>query len=180
MTRRIISPFIVAGLVLGACGKSGPSDNQALPTLAEAMTGTTTVDQTADPRAVALRFSECMRANGVETFPDPVFNDAGEYQFRAGDKDDPELAAASDTCMPLLDAVPGFGKSTDPAEVAAQQERSLALARCLRAAGFDVPDPVFNDSGESEATLVPPATPGFEEAVTQCAIEVSSTEGTAS
>lgn len=179
MTRRIFSPIIFASLVLVACGNGGPSDNQALPTLEESTTKSTMNDQSADPRAVALRFSECMRANGVEAFPDPVFNDAGEYQFRADDKNDPNLSAASETCLPLLDAVPGFGKSTDPAEVAALQERSLAFARCLRAAGLDVPDPVFNDSGESEAPLVPPGTPGFKEAAAQCADEITSNEGTA-
>lgn len=174
----MFSPLIVAGLVLGACGNGDQSDNQALPNLADATTDATMADQTADPRAVALSFSECMRSNGVEAFPDPVFNDAGEYQFGVGDKDDPNLSAATDTCLPLLDAVPGFGKSTDPTEVAAQQERSLALAQCLRAAGFDVPDPVFNDSGGSEATPLPPATPGFEDAVTKCALEISATGAT--
>lgn len=177
MTRRTLSSIIVLGLLLGACG-DGPSDNQVLPTLPDKSTNTTMTDRSADPRAVALSFSECMRANGVEKFPDPVFNDAGEYQFGVGDKDDPNLAPATKTCLPLLDAVPEFGKSTDPEEVAAQQERSLALARCLRAAGFDVPDPVFDDSGRSNATLPPPAAPGFADAVKKCALEISATGGT--
>jgi hypothetical protein len=92
----------------------------------------------------ALAFSECMRAEGIEDFPDPDFSDSGpggapqerssegsegdgegpDQQIVVGpfgeiDMDDPEAAAAFEACQDLL-GVPGGGPGgdggTEPAE----------------------------------------------------------------
>lgn len=48
-----------------------------------------------------LAFAECLRENGVDDFPDPDFSDMGR-PFPGIDDSDPVVAAAQDTCEPVL------------------------------------------------------------------------------
>ncbi len=176
MHRITLIPYVlIVGLVLVACSHDDRTPDLGLPSLPpdtaspEGSAGNTLPD----PRAVALEFATCMRTNGVEDYPDPVFSDTGELRFRIDDKDDPDLQAASDECLPLLNSVPGFGKTTDPAAIAAAQQRGLAFAKCMRAEGFDVPDPVAD--GAPAVTLDPALTDSaaFADATTTCADSIS-------
>src|SRR5262245_39897559 len=89
----------------------------------------------ADYRAQAVRFAQCIRANGVSDFPDP--DAGGRFSGSSHDKDDPALRAALEKCR---DLAPGgqhedFG---DPAFVA----QALAYSQCMRDNGVaNFPDP---------------------------------------
>jgi hypothetical protein len=97
--------------------------------------------KTTTPRAKAMKFSACMRENGVREFPDP--DAAGELTIDAianGTSLDIDSAAfkqALSTCKDL--EPPGFtGRKRSPS----QQERALRFAQCIRDHGVeDFPDP---------------------------------------
>jgi hypothetical protein len=92
-------------------------------------------------REKAVKFAECMRANGVSAFPDP--NASGELTIDAvanGSSLDTSTAAfkqAMSACKDL--EPPGFtgGKVTDQ-----QRKARLEFAQCMRENGVkDFPDP---------------------------------------
>ncbi|WP_119697945.1 hypothetical protein [Microbacterium halotolerans] len=80
-----------------------------------------------------LAFAECMREQGVDV-PDP-----GEdgMQIEAGTGDG--FVEAAELCSDELGTPPGGDGGAKPAK--GQHEFDLALAKCLRDNGFDVPDP---------------------------------------
>ena len=96
-------------------------------------------------RDKAVRFSECMRANGVSAFPDP--NASGELTIDAvanGSSVDTSTAAfeqAMSACKDL--EPPGF---TGHERTAQEQEGALEFAQCIRDHGVnDFPDPAIDD-----------------------------------
>jgi hypothetical protein len=101
-----------------------------------------------------LAFSQCMRDNGVDNFPDPQFNANGgaTLELSAGDGGiDPEGQTFKDaeaTCQPALEKVMGEGRKQDPKEAKEMQERMLAYAQCMRDNGIDMPDPQFSEGGK--------------------------------
>jgi hypothetical protein len=85
----------------------------------------------------ALKYAECMRANGVPNFPDPKAG--GGFLFTAGgfDPSSPAFKAAQATCKKLLPdgGPPAAGTPTHPsAEALAQM---VKIAQCMRR--HDVP-----------------------------------------
>jgi hypothetical protein len=117
-------------------------------------------NSTATPREKAVKFAECMRANGVSAFPDP--NASGELTIDAVANDsslDTDTAAfkqAMSACKDL--EPPGFtgGKVTDQ-----QRKARLKFAQCVRENGVkDFPDPA-NDEPLVDTRKIPSAaTPG--------------------
>jgi hypothetical protein len=108
---------------------------------AETGTGSSGASTTATNRDQAVKFAQCMRANGVSEFPDP--NASGELTVDGvvnGSKLDPSGAAwtkAIGACKDLQP--PGFTGSKRSAE---QQEHALKFAQCIRDNGVnDFPDP---------------------------------------
>jgi hypothetical protein len=102
-------------------------------------------NSTATPREKAVKFAECMRANGVSAFPDP--NASGELTIDAvanGSSLDTDTAAfkqAMSACKDL--EPPGFtgGKVTDQ-----QRKARLEFAQCVRENGVkDFPDPADDE-----------------------------------
>ncbi len=94
-----------------------------------------------DIRAQAVKFSECMRANGVKDFPDP--DASGELTIDAIanrssiDTTSATFTRAMSACKNL--EPPGF---TGHQRTAEQQEAALAFAQCVRDNGVkDFPDP---------------------------------------
>ena len=91
----------------------------------------------------ALRYAQCMRANGVPSFPDP--DAGGGFSFRAGsgiDPSSPAFKAARATCQKLLPGggPPGPGATTHPSAQALAQ--MVTVAQCMRRHGLpDFPDP---------------------------------------
>jgi hypothetical protein len=106
--------------------------------------GTSTNASSAAIREQALKFSECMRANGVKDFPDP--DASGELTIDAianGSSVDTTSATftrAMNACKNL--EPPGF---TGQKRTAQQQEAALAFAQCIRDKGVkDFPDPTVD------------------------------------
>lgn len=125
-----------AALALGACGSSGNDDNSGGGAKAEdkAFAG-------------ALKFAKCMRDHGLDV-PDPTHgSDGGIQQKMNVDKDAPARSdqAAMDKAQKACEhfMVIGGGDAPDPAEQAKRQDAFIAYARCMRAAGVNMPDPKF-------------------------------------
>jgi hypothetical protein len=109
---------------------------------APAETGNTdTANATNAHREKAVKFSECMRDNGVKEFPDP--DASGELTLDGvlnGSTLDSESAAWKQAIAACKDLEPsGF---TGHTRSAAQQKEALKFAQCIRDNGVkDFPDP---------------------------------------
>jgi hypothetical protein len=108
----------------------------------------------------AVKFSACMRANGVSDFPDP--NASGAFTIDAIangssiDTNSPAFTRAITTCRDLEPA--GFTGTTRTPE---QQQAALTFAQCIRDNGVkDFPDPAI-DEPLIDTTRIPSTdTPG--------------------
>ena len=139
MTSRKLRPLAALALIamvalISACGSKAP-----------AATGTGTAssgtNNTATNLDKAVKFSQCMRSNGVSDFPDP--NPSGQLTIDAianGSGVDTSTSAfqqALSACKEL--EPPGF---TGTERTAQQQEAGLKFAQCIRHNGVpDFPDP---------------------------------------
>ena len=91
----------------------------------------------------ALKLSQCMRANGVPSFPDP--NGQGVIQGTGIDPNSRQFQKAQQTCAKEL----GLGAGTrSPAQTAQAQAAALAFSKCMRSHGVPAfPDPQFSSGG---------------------------------
>jgi len=142
---------------------------------APAQTGTVTSGgNTTANVAQAVKFSQCMRANGITAFPDP--DASGQLTIDGianGSSVDPNSAAftqAISACKELEPA--GFMGHTRSAQ---QQEAALKFAQCMRDNGVpDFPDPTADgpiiDTNRipSMAGKSPRTDPGFNAAKDRC------------
>jgi hypothetical protein len=123
-----LTALALAVLIAAGCGGSGGS-----------------VEATDTGRDKAVKFSECMRDNGVGEFPDP--DGSGELTIDAVangsslDTSSPAFEKAMRACKDLEPA--GFtGRTRD----ASEQARTLRFAQCIRDNGVkDFPDPAPGD-----------------------------------
>lgn len=119
----------------------------------------------------ALLFAECMRENGVDDFADPVGGDQDKVDTGSkGDADRNEVEAAYQACKGLNK---GATKEKGP-DGAGEQDQLYELAVCMRANGFDMPDP--HPSGDPYADL-DKTDPGFLDALEGCEYVFSSPAG---
>ncbi|MFI6024479.1 hypothetical protein [Amycolatopsis magusensis] len=87
-----------------------------------------------------LQYAQCMRDNGVQ-LADPQPGSPGAM-YEGVDKESAAFVAANKTCGHFLDGVVQDRQNQDSGDQAQQDEEMLALAKCLREKGIDVPDPV--------------------------------------
>ena len=131
----------VVGLALlaTACGTHSPTRGVATLTAA-ASTGPSPTAATATHDA--MKFAQCMRAQGVPDFPDPV---NGGFHITSGpgsdlDPGSPQFAAANTACKAFSPEDQAAGGTVDPQ----LQAKALAHAACIRSHGVpSYPDPVF-------------------------------------
>ena len=102
---------------------------------------TSTDGKSTSTREKALRFSACMRDNGVKQFPDPDASGQltidGVVNGSSLDTSSPVWTKAMDACRDLQPS--GFTGRTRNAE---EQETALRFAQCIRDHGVkDFPDP---------------------------------------
>jgi len=121
-----------------------------------------------------LAFAACMRENGLDDFEDPIVGSDGKVEFpnkaESGTEDD--FKAAFDVCGPLLEGtVPGAAK-TD-ADTAEAVDSLVEFARCMRAAGFDMPDP----DASGQFPEFNKESPEFDAAYKQCVDEIAGSKG---
>ncbi len=162
MTRRKLRPLATVALIamvalISACGSKAP-----------AATGTGGIgsSNTATNLEQGVKFSQCMRANGVSAFPDP--DASGQLTIDGvvnGSSLNPNASAfqqALSACKNL--EPPGFMGTERTAQ---QQEAALKFAQCMRANGVtDFPDPtpdgpLINVNGARSI-------PGFQAAQAKC------------
>jgi hypothetical protein len=99
----------------------------------------------ASARTEAVKFAECMRANGVREFPDPdasgTYTIDGIANRSSLDTNSAAFRQASSACRDL--EPPGFTGGKRSPE---QQQAALEFAQCIRANGVkDFPDPAIDD-----------------------------------
>jgi hypothetical protein len=147
------------GLVSAGCGSNASSETSAAGSTGTAGsasgTGTTSsaatagggADKKLSKQEKAVKFAECMRANGVPHFPDPDPN--GDYNFGV-DVPEEVFTKAVDACKALKPPGALSAKRTPK-----EQSASLRFAQCVRAHGVkDFPDPV-NGEPVIDTTKIP-------------------------
>lgn len=174
-------------LVLAACSSG---DDSAEPTIpgSEDLAGTsTTVAETtsttpaaASLEETALRFTACMREEGID-IPDisigadgrPILGDlAGEI-----DTSSDAFQAALTACSPILTESGALDLSADPELQAAVQDQLQQFSECMRTEGVDgFPDPTPGFTGLGSPfplAEIPLNDPGFQTALEACQSELT-------
>lgn len=127
----------LAPLALLAAGCGGGSGSPGIASVASSTTADTT---TAATQSGFLAFSQCMRADGVPSFPDPQRFAGGSVKLTIHDygTGSPQFRSALSACNHLLPA----GRSASEQQTRAQLADELSFARCMRSHGVgDFPDP---------------------------------------
>lgn len=146
---------IGCAVAVGGCGSSG-----------------TSAASSDSPAAAAfLKFSQCMRANGVPNYPDPTAGGGGfKIAVTPGsglNPQSPAFQAAQETCRKEL---PGGG----PPRVVPESVKVQTIdhAQCMRAHGvLNYPDPSFPPGGGIESFIpssVQLNSPAFKSAAKAC------------
>jgi hypothetical protein len=132
---RALRPFAalaLIGLIGAGCGSNAASGSG---TAGSTATPGSAGDKTLTKQEKAVKFAECMRANGVPHFPDP--DPKGEMNFGVDVTREVWLKAI-DACKALKPPGALSSKRTPK-----QQSASLRFAQCVRDHGVkDFPDPV--------------------------------------
>src|SRR5262245_55573025 len=130
-------------VVSAGCGGTDSSSGTSTATPAGS-TGTRSTT-TASPHTRAVKFAECMRANGVSAFPDP--DATGELTIDAVAN-----GSSVDTTSALFDQALSACKDQEPPgftghrRSAREQAAALEFAQCIRDNGVrDFPDPGADD-----------------------------------
>jgi hypothetical protein len=136
------------GLVGAGCGSNASSKTDTGSVATASSTATTSgPDKKLTGREKAVKFAECMRANGVPHFPDP--DPKGELNFGV-DVSKETFTKAVDACKDLKPPGALSAKRTPK-----QQSASLRFAQCVREHGVkDFPDPV-NGEPLIDTTKIP-------------------------
>ncbi len=173
MAGRPILVLAALVLVVAACGGS---DN-GVASLEDGPTTTAGAeDALVGDEAKLMSFAECMRDSGVPEFPDPVVTEDGAVDFAGGfeqfeDFDQDALEEGFDACVDHLEGL-SFAPGGENFDLTGIQDTLLEFAQCMRANGFDLPDPDFSNfdlaSGVGPFGEIDPTDPGFEEALEAC------------
>lgn len=183
MTSRHLLPTVLLSLGLGlgfaACGDD--TDNAAdiggVPNLPAESDGDGSspdappTDPSDDPGDAALAYSQCMRDNGVEDFPDPLVDGDGRVVIQDSLSEDADVVGARDVCESLLPAGGGFD-APDESSMAQMQDQMLEFATCMRDQGIDFPDPKVGADGSFliEASSADPDAPAYQAALETCSV----------
>ena len=154
--RPLILTSVVAvtalSLLLAGCGGGGGSPGVA--TNASSATTSTAAAANSGPSSNdLLAFSQCMRSNGVPSFPDPQHLAGGNVKLTIHDYGtDSKVQTALNTCHHLLPSGPG-GTQQTAAQLRTQLADELSFARCMRSHGVGrFPDPTAQ--GELSVAMV--------------------------
>ena len=167
MARRFRLPAAFAALAVAA-GACGGAKAGGVATLGDRGTTTTVARQASaeakqDFEDAMLEYARCMREHGVDV-PDPQFESDGEGggQFKviaggpANIKDDAAFTAAQTACQPIMDKAEQNMPRPSPEQEAKMRDDALAMARCMREHGIDMPDPTFDSDGRASIQFKKP------------------------
>jgi hypothetical protein len=148
--------MVVVSAGCGGTRSSGDTSTAATPT----GIGNSGGNGTATNREKAVKFSRCMRANGVGAFPDPDATGALTIDAVANgsslDTSSATFAQALSACRDL--EPPGF---TGHERSAQEQDAALKFAQCIRENGVkDFPDPATDDPLVDTRRIPSSGTPG--------------------
>jgi hypothetical protein len=117
-----------------------------------------------------LAFAACMRENGLDDFEDPIVGPEGAVEFpnKAESKSEDDFKAAFDVCGALLEGTV-LGTAKTGADTVEAVDSLVGFARCVRAAGFDMPDP----DASGQFPEFNKESPKFDAAYEQCADEIA-------
>jgi hypothetical protein len=123
-----VAALALVSVSVSACGGKGGSDAK---------------NEEAKFQEAALKHARCMRENGID-FPDPTFAEGrGSVRLPEG-ANRQKMHRAQEKCKHFIDdAMPEI----TPEERDQVAEQALAHARCMRAQGIDVSDPVVDSKG---------------------------------
>jgi hypothetical protein len=113
--------------------------------------GTSREKNDAEMYDAMLEFAECMRDQGID-MPDPEMDGDG-VRIRSGQDggpggaDEEKLEAAHKECEHIMEDAKGDMPAPSPEERAEMQDRLVAMAECMRARGYDMPDPEVSENG---------------------------------
>jgi hypothetical protein len=165
LVRRKIWVLAVAGLVVSiallaaGCGGGGSSGADAGPASAAGGSSGSVDDQLAE-------WSQCMRENGVPSFPDQrAVNGQIQLSLPADvDPNSPQFQQAIEACR-SLSPVQQNGGGAPSAE---QQDQILRFVKCMRKNGVpDFPDPTTS-GGVIVGSGIDPSSPQFQSAMQAC------------
>lgn len=169
-----LAGLAMIAVIVAGCGNGSASTGSGGNSTAASQNNTASSQQnsTTTARNKAVKFAECMRANGVSGFPDP--NASGELTIDAvanGTSVDTNSAAWKQAIVACKGLEPaGF---TGHKRSAQQQEYALEFAQCMRDNGIkDFPDPT-PDSPLIDTSRMPGSPgarsiPGFQAALDAC------------
>lgn len=139
--------LVVTLLAAAACGSSSAAGPR-VASLGNAVTATPSPSASAGSReATLLQFSACMRSNGVTSFPDPTVDSDGNAMLpglRRLDRNDPTVQKALRACQKYRNQL---RQNFSPEQRQKLQDALLAYAGCMRANGYQMPDPTFGTPG---------------------------------
>jgi hypothetical protein len=176
----VLAIVAVVALISVGCD-SGSSGDNTYAAAAPAGTGSSGGSKNATKHEKAVRFAECMRANGVSAFLDP--DASGKLTIDAvvnGSSIDPSSAAWKQAIRACKDMEPpGFsGSKATPKQMSAR----LKFARCVRDNGVkDFPDPTKDgpivDTNRIPSSATPSGMSTLNAAMHKCGDIISSELG---
>jgi hypothetical protein len=135
-TTTVLAVGLLLGLSVAGCG--GNSEGDKVATAGGGASAAASPTASLGDQDQALKFSQCMRANGVPNYPDPKFDGNGGTSITLPNGiDRQKVDAATQKCKQYL---PNGGQpqKADPAVVAQLRK----FAQCMRANGVpNFPDP---------------------------------------
>ncbi len=161
----------IVGLGVAACG----GNNEPARTVATlpASTSGPTATASANSQGNPVAYAQCMRANGVQDFPDPDQN--GTIKLGEGGKQGPidpdssAFKAAAEKCKQYM------GTGIDPNKGSNQQadpwpaDKKLAYSKCMRANGLPTfPDPDQSGQFPHTGAKIDIESPEFKKADKAC------------
>jgi hypothetical protein len=166
--RRALWPLaaLVGVVLIGAGCGGGSGDHAATTGAAGSGAGH------ASAHAKAVKFAECMRANGVSDFPDP--DAAGRLTI-----DEVANGSSLDTSSAAFERAMGACKELEPAgftghkATATEQDARLRFAQCVRDNGVtDFPDPTRDaplvDTNKIPSSATPAGMSNLNAAMRKC------------
>lgn len=169
--RLATAAFLLMGLSLLAAGCGGDEPNG--PSVADIESPSASASAPnkkvpKDPKARAIAYSKCMRANGVENFPDPDAEGNLKLHAEPGngmDPDDPTFQAADKACKYLM---PGPSQG-DRDKIRAA---NLKYSKCMRDNGIkSFPDPSADGTLQIQNEMggeLDPTNPKYQAAEKAC------------
>jgi hypothetical protein len=141
-----VAVVAVVALLVAGCGSNSDSSGVATAGGSGDQPSATTAPK-ANREQQALRFTQCMREQGIN-MPDPTVDAGGNVRLRppmGGDEpSQAKLQKARAACQQYLQGLQQDFMGQDQTKF---RDSLLKYAQCMRNNGYDLPDPNFSNQG---------------------------------